>query len=143
MKKHSSLIFSIVYGVIFILSLTTNWYAELVLTLEGVIVFSVLYKLGNGIILREIIALHGVSVCLVAPLAGYNFYTVENPLARLFIKYMPIQYQVYFSFALPAMAGFVFAVCLPLLNQKKAVMRASLLLPGSGKLRAYWLTRAM
>ena len=118
MKNNSSKIFSILYGVLFVLSLSTNWYSGLVLTLAGIVIFSVLYKLGKGIILREIIALHSVFVCLVMPLAGYSYYTIENPLARLYIKYMPIPANVYFSFALPAVSGFVFALCFPL-NQKK------------------------
>ena len=116
MKRNSEKIFSVIYGSIFILSLYVTWYSWLLMTLAAVIVFSILYKLGRGIILREIIALHSVFVCLVMPLAGYTYYTRENVLSMLYVKYMPITSTQYFSYALPAIAGFVFMLCLPLGN---------------------------
>ncbi len=118
MRKNSSALFSALYGIIFILSLNTKWYAALLLILAGIIIFSILFKLGRGIILREIIALHSVFICLVMPLAGYTYYTYDNPLARMFVKYMPVNYDVYFSFALPAISGFAFAICLPIGQSK-------------------------
>lgn len=114
MKNFSSKILSLLYGCIFLISWATDWWTSgLVLVLAIALVFSVLYKLGNGVVLREIIALHTVFVCLVMPLAGYTFYTQENLLAKLFIKYMPIQSDVYFRYALPAVSGYVFALLLP------------------------------
>ncbi|MEP7278880.1 MAG: hypothetical protein ABI813_09580 [Bacteroidota bacterium] len=119
MRRNASKIFALLYGIVFLLSLATDWYASLIMPLCAIIIFSILYKLGNGIILREIIALHSVFICLVAPLAGYAFYTSDNSLSRLFVKYMPVPANIYFPFAMPAIAGFVFAICLPF-SQKGA-----------------------
>lgn len=113
MKVTASKVFSAIYGGIFILSLTTKLYSWLLMILAILIVLSILYKLGKGIILREIIALHSVFVCLVMPLAGYTYYTQENILSRLYLKYMFVSSETYFSYAMPAIAGFVFMLCLP------------------------------
>jgi hypothetical protein len=118
MKKHSSKIFSVLYGGIFCLSLATKWYSGLIVAISIIVIFSILYKLGRGIVLREIIALHSVFTCLVMPLIGYNYYTIENPMAHAFYKYMPVSFDLYFSYALPAIAGFIFTLCFPLSQQK-------------------------
>ena len=71
-------------------------------------------KLGKGIVLRETIAIHSCFVCLFMPLMGYMFYTKNDSLSKLWVRYMPIPEDQYFAFALPAMAAFVFAVCIPM-----------------------------
>ncbi|KIC92270.1 hypothetical protein HY58_01595 [Flavihumibacter sp. ZG627] len=74
----------------------------------------ILDKLGKGIVLREIIALFTVFTCLIMPIVGYEFYTIENFLARLWIKYMPVSELLYFNYAFPAVSGFCWALCIPL-----------------------------
>jgi hypothetical protein len=70
-------------------------------------------KMGKGIVLRETIGFLYVFTCLVMPVVGYSFYTRDNKLAHLWVKYMPVQESVYFSFCLPAIAFFCFALLLP------------------------------
>ncbi len=113
MKSYSARVYSFMYAAIFLLSLITDLYQQLVLIFFFMLLFSLLGKLGTGIVLREIIATYTVFVCLIMPLAGYNFFTRENKLAVMFSKYMPIPLNAYFSFALPAVSAFVFALCLP------------------------------
>ena len=120
MKLHRSYFYSIIQGAIFILSLATDWYRPLVIILLATVLLSVLDKLGKGIVLRELISLHGCFVCLGMPALGYFLYNRTDYLARIWLKYMPIQENVYFSFALPAMAGFVFAISWPFTKKENS-----------------------
>lgn len=112
-------IFSIIQLLIFIFSLLTDWYVPLSISLAIVVLVVILDKLGKGIVLREIIALHSSFVCLIMPVVGYAIYNPNNSLARLWVRYMPIDEKTYFNFALPAIAAFVVALCWPM-NQKTA-----------------------
>lgn len=107
-------IFSIIQLLIFIFSLFTDWYVPLSICLAIVILVTILDKLGKGIVLREIIALHSSFVCLIMPVVGYEIYNRNNALARMWVRYMPIPEDIYFSFALPATAAFVVGLCWPM-----------------------------
>jgi hypothetical protein len=103
---------------VFVLSLATDWYAPLIYTLMIVLLVMVLDKLGKGIVLREMIAFHTCFVCLAMPLLGYAEYTRTDLSARSWFRYMVVTEDVYFSFTLPAVAAFVFAVCFPMVGRK-------------------------
>lgn len=105
---------------IFVLSLVTDWYAPLSICLVIIALVTILDKLGKGIVLREIIALHSSFVCLIMPVVGYRIYNASNPLARLWVRYMPISEDIYFSYALPAMAAFILALCWPMNKKDKS-----------------------
>ena len=77
-------------------------------------------KLGKGIVLRETIALHSCLIYLVMPLVGYEIFTQNNALSRLWVKYMPVPYSVYFGYALPAISGFVITLCWPITGLQKS-----------------------
>ncbi|HEV9037246.1 MAG TPA: hypothetical protein VGQ51_11515 [Puia sp.] len=109
---------SILEAAIFLLSLVTDWYSPLVITLMVIVLLSMLNRLGKGIVLREIIALHICFVCLVAPLLGYDIFNQNNRLARMFIKYMLVPQPEYYGFALPAVSGFITAICWPIGTRK-------------------------
>jgi hypothetical protein len=117
MKGSKHYIFSIIQIVIFIVSLFTDWYAFLSISLTIVVLVMILDKLGKGIVLREIIALHSTFVCLIMPVVGYQIYTRNNSLARIWVRYMAVPEDMYFTFALPASAAFVVALCWPM-NKK-------------------------
>lgn len=118
--KRKSYLFSIFQVLIAILSLITNWYSLLVIGLLVLILLMLLDKLGKGIVLRETIALHSCFITLVMPLVGYMFFTKENALARIWVKFMMVPKDVYFEFALPAMAFFIVALCWPLTSPDKS-----------------------
>jgi hypothetical protein len=113
-------LYSIIQLIIFLLSCVTHWNVELVIASTVIAMLMVLDKLGKGIVLRELIALHGCVVCLLMPLLGYLVYNHNNRMALTWLKYMPIPDDVYFGFALPAMTGFIFAVCWPVSNPPAA-----------------------
>jgi hypothetical protein len=106
--------YSILTSVICILSLVTDWYIFLAQTLMLVTVLMVLHRLGKGIVLRELIALHGLFTCIFIPIFGYTVYNQSNALAVLWVRVMPVPLDVYFSFALPAMSAFVTTLCWPI-----------------------------
>ncbi len=108
---------SITALIVFLLSLTTGAYAFLVLVLFFTILLVTMYKLGRAIVLRDLIALYSNFICLVMPLVGYEFYPKTNKLSRIFVKFMPIPFDDYFGFCLPAMALFTLALCWPFYNK--------------------------
>ncbi len=114
MKKIRSYSYSIIQGAVFFGTLFTNLYYPLIVILSVTALLAALDKFGKGIILRELIALHSCVICLVMPWIGFEVYTPANELANLWKKYMPIDPDVYFNFALPATAAFVFAISWPI-----------------------------
>jgi hypothetical protein len=105
--------FSILFLVIALLSVATDWYHELSLSLCLILIIMILDKMGKGIVLRETIGFLYVLTCLVLPVIGYSFYTRDNTIARLWLKYMPVEEQVYFTYSLPAVAFFCFGLLFP------------------------------
>lgn len=117
MIKNREKIFSYILLACFILSMITDWYRVLVITTFVLLVVMVLDKMGRGVVLRELVALHTSFVCLLMPLMGYIFYTRDFQLSRIWVKYMPVPESVYFGFACPANIGFIFALTYPMLNK--------------------------
>jgi hypothetical protein len=105
-------IFSLVVG--FLLSLVTDWYAEISLLLCFVTIFAILDKLGKGVVLRELVVLHTIFICLVMPTLGYNVYNYDNFLSRVFYRYMLVPEDEYFGYALPAVCAFSVSMCFPI-----------------------------
>jgi hypothetical protein len=106
------IIYSLIMGVILILSFVTNWYAALGIALMLLLIIMILYKIGNGIVLLEMTAILYVFTCIIMPLTGYEFYTYNNRLSSLWVKYMPVKPEIYFSYAMPAIACFCLAITL-------------------------------
>jgi hypothetical protein len=98
---------------IFTLSVFTNWYAVLSISLMVVLLIITLDKIGKGIVLLETIAVLYVFTCIVMPLVGYKYYSSANALSRLWVKYMPVSQDTYFPYALPAITGFCLAITFP------------------------------
>jgi len=109
---YSGLIF-----VIFVCSFFLDDYFSLVVILACLQFVMVLEKLGRGIVLRELIAFHTVFICLLIPILGYTTYNRYNPLAVVWVRYMPVDKDVYFSFCLPAVAGYCLTLTLPFLKR--------------------------
>jgi hypothetical protein len=144
--KRSVSFYSVVHLIIFLLSIVTDWYSTLAVCLMICLIVQILDRLGKGIVLREIVALHLTFVCLIMPVIGYSIFTRSNNLARIFIKYMRVPEQVYFGAALPAIAGFILVLCWPIGTAayddrgpflQKAVDRAKWILQNNPKLGIY------
>jgi hypothetical protein len=48
------------------------------------------------------------------PLVGYTYFTSDNNLARIWVKYMPVKQDFYFSYTLPAISLFCLTLTWPL-----------------------------
>src|SRR5688500_18776728 len=83
--RFSSYIWSLGLLMIFLLSIVTNWYDSLVYAISILSALMMLDKLGKGIVLREIIAMHCAFICLLMPLAGYQVYNTTNALSLLWV----------------------------------------------------------
>src|SRR4051812_45591409 len=113
MAFFSRYIYTLVFGIIFLFSIVTDWYNGLIIVLFICQLLLLINKIGKGIVLRETIAILYAVTCLIMPIIGYAYYSINNPLARLWIKYMPVSESVYFNYTLPAVAIFTLSITLP------------------------------
>lgn len=110
--------YTCILGCIGLVSFYSDSYTQLTLLLFGIVLIMLIDKLGKGIVLLETTALFFVLTCLVMPVIGYKVYTISNPIAKLWVRYMPVNKDIYFGYSLPAIAMFTFAITFPLLNSK-------------------------
>lgn len=113
MSTFRSILISAGALLIFVLSLLTDLRQQLAIALAVLVLIGTVDKLGRGIVLREIVALHTSIVCVLMPVIGYRVYNREDQLANLLRRYMRVPEDVYFGYALPAVALFVAAICWP------------------------------
>jgi hypothetical protein len=73
-----------------------------------------LSNLGKKIVILDLTIIMAVLTCLVMPVIFYHVYTRANPLARLWVKYMPVNSDDYFAFALPAVLLLTLGLKVPL-----------------------------
>ncbi|HLA58423.1 MAG TPA: hypothetical protein VK622_06665 [Puia sp.] len=113
MKKYFILVSFLVFFLL--------WLSSDLTVLESVsvvlFVFSFLeliYDLGKRVIILDFAVQAAIFTCLVMPVIFYHVYTPENHLARLWIKYMPISSDEYFTFALPAVITMTIGIRIPL-----------------------------
>lgn len=114
MKLSIRYIYTFLILVIFVLSITTDWYRQLTVALGIVLIVTILDKMGRGIVFRESTAFLYVLTCLIMPLVGYVYFTSDNQLAKMWVKHMPVPEEIYFSFALPAVTAFSMTLICPL-----------------------------
>jgi hypothetical protein len=77
-------------------------YRQLVVLLFVVAILRLLSKIGNGSFFLELIYIYSAFTCIVMPLIGYKYFPDSNFLAMIWVRYMPIPEEQYFSFNLPA-----------------------------------------
>lgn len=118
MYKSISYWFSFFYAMLLLMTFVSDNYAALSIVLFCLIVLSVLYKMGQGIVMLESISLFYVFTCLVMPVVGYKYYNYQNQLAKLFRRFMQVPEQDYFGYALPALILFSFILSFPLNSRK-------------------------
>jgi hypothetical protein len=73
-----------------------------------------LLDLGKRIVILDLAIILAIFTCLIMPAIFYHEYTRENHLARLWLKYMPISSDDYFSFTLPAIFMMILGFRVPL-----------------------------
>jgi len=80
--------------------------------------FDFLEMLGKKIVILELTNIMAALTCLLMPVIFYHEYTKENYLARLWVKYMPVSSDDYFSFMIPAVIALAIGLRLPLFKSK-------------------------
>lgn len=100
-------------------SLLSPDYTITVYTLLAFISLYVLYRIGKGLVLMEMMAFHCVLTCLFAPLIGFAVYNADSDIARLWVKVMTINPTEYFRFVLPATIAYIMGLLLPFGKNKK------------------------
>ncbi len=76
--------------------------------------FDFLDNLGKRIVIMDLAIIMAALTCLVVPVIFYHVYTKENYMARLWIKYMPVPSDDYFTFAIPAIVAMAIGFRIPL-----------------------------
>lgn len=79
-------------------------------------IFRLLWKIGNGSFFLELFYGYTTLTCVLMPAIGYTTFTRTNFFALLWVRYMPVTNEVYFSFVLPA----VLLVSIIFFNFRKA-----------------------
>jgi hypothetical protein len=77
-----------------------------------------LETLGKKIVILEFTNIMASMTCLLMPVVFYHEYTMENSLARLWVKYMPVNSDDYFSFMVPAVLALAAGLRVPLTKVK-------------------------
>jgi hypothetical protein len=77
-----------------------------------------IYDLGKRVVILDFAVQAAIFTCLVMPVIFYHVYTRDYYMARLWIKYMPISSDEYFSFALPAVIALAIGFRIPLKKYK-------------------------
>jgi hypothetical protein len=70
------------------------------------VIYQLLYKIGKGIIMMEIIIFISILTYLTVPIIGYEVYNETSAIARLWKKVMPIPKQRYYEYFLPCIICF-------------------------------------
>ncbi len=69
-----------------------------------------IFKIGNGSFFLELLYVYTSFTCLLMPLLGYVYFPSTNSVAKLWVRFMPVPQEQYFSFTMPAVIfmGLVF-----------------------------------
>src|SRR5690349_10426249 len=117
MKKYFILFSLLLWFILWLVSdLTTFESVSIALFLYTFL--ELLYDLGKRVVILDFITQLAVFSCLVMPVIFYHVYTKEDYMARLWVKFMPISSDDYFSFALPAVIALGIGLRIPLKKYK-------------------------
>jgi hypothetical protein len=97
---------------ILLLSLTTDMYTILSISVSAVIFYNLLQKFGKGIVLLETMAFYSCVIYLIMPLMGYSVYTNQSRIAVLWRRVMPVDFDTYYHYILPAIVAFLIGLLL-------------------------------
>ena len=101
------------YVVLFFMGGFSSW-ENLSMSLFVYFFLNFLLHLGKKIVVLDLTILLAFLTCLLMPILFYHVYTKDNPIAVLWEKYMPIESDDYFSFALPGVLMLALGLKMPL-----------------------------
>ncbi len=100
------------------LELSLDTYEAMSVALFVYWLFLFLYDLGRKFIILDVIILSAIFSCLVMPLGGFHYFTSQNMLARLWLRYMRVPSEEYYSFMFPATLTFIAGLKIPVFYRK-------------------------
>jgi hypothetical protein len=112
-KKIFLAISAISLFLLYVASSLTDW-ESLSVSLLIYFFLEFVYDMGNRIVIMDFAILLAIFCCLVMPVIFYHEYTRGFKLAALWIKYMPIESDTYFSFAFPSVVALILGLRFPL-----------------------------
>jgi hypothetical protein len=95
-----------------------TFYESLSIALFTYFFLNFLLQLGSKIVIFDLTILMAFLTCLIMPIVFYHYYTRDNPLALLWVKYMPISSDDYFSFAVPGVVALALGLKIPVRKLK-------------------------
>ena len=115
MKKFIVL-FCLLLFIMLLLSSSLTTQESLSIALFVFVFLEFLHDLGKRLVIMDFMIQAAFFTCLVMPVIFYHLYTRENYLARIWVKYMPITSEDYFSYALPAVIALAIGLRIPIKN---------------------------
>jgi len=114
-KKVLFFISAFLFLLLSVFSNLTNWEA---LSVSMMLYFlgEFLQDLGKKINILDLIILMAIFTWLVMPVIFYHFYTKQNHLAKIWVKYMAVESDEYFSFVIPGTIMLILGLRIPLGN---------------------------
>jgi hypothetical protein len=103
---------------IFFYETSVTWWETASIWLFSFFLLQFLYRVGIKIVVLDLIIISAILSWLIMPVVFYHFYTIENPLAKIWLRYMPISSDDYFSFAVPSTVCMIVGLRFPLANLK-------------------------
>lgn len=114
MKNIGIALFCVFCGVVCITTDGLTTLENIAVWVSAFFLLTFLNDLGKKIIIMELATIMACFTCLVMPVIFYHVYPKENPIARLWVKYMPIPTDDYFAFAIPAIIAMAIGFRIPL-----------------------------
>ncbi|MBE7170994.1 MAG: hypothetical protein INR73_10410 [Williamsia sp.] len=78
------------------------------------IILSFVENLGKKLVILDVAIIISIITCLIVPIAGYHYYTPSNLQARLWVKFMRVPSNEYYSYMFPAVAAMTLGMKLPI-----------------------------
>jgi len=102
----------IILLLLLILSVFTSFYFIICIILALTLLVLLIHNMGKKLLVLESIALYSSIIYLIIPMIGYKYYTISNPLSKLWVTYFKVSEETYFEFTLPAILLFIFGLFL-------------------------------
>ena len=82
-------------------------------------ILSVVDDLGKRLVILDIAILISIITCLIVPILGYHQFNSGNLQSRLWVKYMRVPSEQYYSYMLPAVMAMTAGIKIPLFYRNK------------------------
>ena len=91
-------------GIYFLVFSYTNWtfYECLSVSIFVYFILSFVDNLGKKLVILDVAVLISIITCLLMPIAGYHYFTSTKLLSKMWVNFMRVPSDMYYSFMIPA-----------------------------------------